>query len=111
RELEQRDLAVDAEARRRSPVARAAADVEPCPADAMEAGDDRLEEADDEVEREELAAVRVAGELKADAEAIGGAGRLRAMRQQDFERLRRRTRERGVGIARMRVAADRIGDA
>jgi hypothetical protein len=84
RQLDHRDLPAHGQTRRRAPVAGAAVDVEPRPADAMEAGHDGLELLDHQVEREELSAVGVAGELEVDAKAAGGVRSLRPVGEQHF---------------------------
>src|SRR5262245_54909198 len=59
-----RNLRRRAKPLRGSPIAGAAADVDPEPVQSMEPGRERMEKAHDEIPREELSAVRMAGELQ-----------------------------------------------
>src|SRR5512146_1717000 len=66
-ETEERDLGRCAEALRWTPVAGAAARVDPQPAEPCEAGGERLLEAHEQVPRQELPPVRVARELQVES--------------------------------------------
>src|SRR4051794_23905294 len=77
----------------------------------METGNDGLEKSDDVVEGKELSAMRVAGQLKVDAESRRGRCGLRAMGQQYFHRVHGRIEKSELRVALVRVAADRVGDA
>src|SRR5260370_22843813 len=110
RQLDQRDLASDAEARGRTPVTGTAAHVEQRLTDAEQSGDDRLKPSDEKIERKELSAVRVTGKLQGAAEARGSLRDLRTMREQHAEGVARRARKRGAQVGLVRVAAGGIGD-
>src|SRR5438876_9166476 len=87
RQLDQRDFAADAEARRRTPVASAATDIQQRVAEAMQSGHDRLKPADQQIEWKELTAVGVSGELQVDAQLRSGLDRLRPVSEQNRERV------------------------
>src|SRR6266571_9295106 len=76
-QADERDLRRDPESHRRSPIARAATDVDPHAAEAVEPRDERLLQAHQKIPRPELPAVRVPGELKGVARGFSersGAG-------------------------------------
>src|SRR4051812_4483977 len=95
----------------RSPVTGAATDVEPRASDFVQTCDDRLEELDDVVKREELSAMRVAGQLKIDAQFRRCRCGLWTMRQQHFDCIGGCVEERELRVALVRVATDGIRDS
>ena len=109
------DLGWRAETLWRTPVSGPAARIDPEPAELCEAGRERLLEPDEEIPRQELAAVRMTGQLQVEAGAVCRSGRARLMREQHFGTcVARRAGECCVRVAAMRcvvVMGAEIGDA
>src|SRR5512141_3253756 len=114
-EPQPRDLRRCAEALRGSPVAGAAARVDPQPAQPLEAGGERLLEAHEEVPGQKLSTVRVSGQLQMESGVRGDERGARLVRK-EYPGARA---FRGAGSGCTRVAAMRriemmrtvVGDA
>src|SRR5258708_25803944 len=92
-----------AEALRRTPIARAAADVDPEIVEAMQARGKRLQQLHYKIPRKELTAVRVSGELQVEAGLRRGESGLWLVREQNLDtRPRRRTCDGRGGVAAVR---------
>ena len=85
-EAQPRDLRRRAQALRRSPIAGAAAYVDPQRVQPMKSGSERLLQAHEKIPRQELAAVRMARELQVIAGRRRGERRSRLMREQQPDR-------------------------
>ena len=81
RQIDLRDLAPDAESRRRSPIASATAGIYPETAQAAKPGRKRLLEPHEESPGPELTTMRMAGELKVEACRFGCERRPRLVRE------------------------------
>src|SRR3989475_9637820 len=96
------DLRRNPESHRWSPIPRAAADVDPHAAEAIEPRDERLLQAHQKIPRPELPAVRVPGELKGVARGFSERRGARLVGEQHLQRTRRRAFNRRVRIALVR---------
>ncbi len=101
-QADERDLRRDPETHRRSPIPRAAADVDPHAAEAIQPRDERLLQAHQEIPRPELPAVRVPGELQLVACGFRERSGARLVGEQNLRRVLRRPFRRCARIALVR---------
>ena len=102
-ETQQCDFRRRAEAIRRTPVSRAAADVDPQAIESMQPRGEWLLKADKQIPGPELATVSMTGELQIETCTGGGKRRARLVSEQDFcGYVRRRAGKRGSWITTLR---------